>query len=113
MATPYLQTTRMSIDAFMCLTKKERSGMMQTKIRPKTTAVQLQNTNVSRFAVVPDLEFLSFQQTKDWFANWKKASVGGANEGGFVEVTRACQWGSGEREVSKRYSRGRRSHPNL
>ena len=54
MATPYLQATRMSIDAFMCLTKKERSGMMQTKIRPKTIAKQLQNTKVSRFAVVPD-----------------------------------------------------------
>ena len=80
----------------VCPTKKERSGMMQTKIRPKTTAVQLQNTKVSRFAVVPDqcqvLEFLSFQQTKDRFAKWKKASVGGANGGGFVEVTRAGQW---------------------
>ena len=79
MAPPYLQATRMSIDAFMCLTKKERSGMMQTKIRPKTTAKQLQNTKVSRFAVVPDqcqvLEFKSFQQTKDQFANWKKERV--------------------------------------
>ena len=82
----------MSIDAFMCLTKKERSGMMQTKIRPKTTAVQLQNTKVSRFAVVPDLEFLSFQQPKTGLQNGKKASVGGANGGGFVEVTRAGQW---------------------
>ena len=54
MAPPYLQATRMSIDAFMCLTKKERSGMMQTKIRPKAIAKQLQNTKVSRFAVVPD-----------------------------------------------------------
>ena len=82
--------------------------MIQTKIRQKTTAVQLQNTKVSRFAVVPDqCQVISFQQTKDRFANWKKASVGGANGGGFVEVTRAGQWRRGEREVSKRYSGGR------
>ena len=62
MAPPHLQATRMSIDAFMCLTKKERSGMMQTKIRPKTTAKQLQNTKVSRFAVVPDQCQVLFQQ---------------------------------------------------
>ena len=69
----------MSIDAFMCLTKKERSGMMQTKIRQKTIATQLQNTKVSRFAVVPDqcqaLECKSFQQIKDQSANWKKQQV--------------------------------------
>ena len=91
MAPPHLQATRMSIDAFMCLTKKERSGMMQTKIRPKTTAKQLQNTKVSRFTVVPDQCQVLFQQIKDQSANWKKASVGGASEGGFVEVTRAGQ----------------------
>ena len=113
MAPPYLQATRMSIDAFMCFTKKECSGMMQTKIRQKTNAMQLQNTKVSRFAVVPDQCQVLFHQTKDRFANWKKASLGGANEGGFVEVTRAGRWRSGEREVSKRFCRGRRSHQNL
>ena len=82
MDTPYLQATRMSIDAFMCLTKKERSGMMQTKIRPKTIAKQLQNTKVSRFAVVPDqcqvlvFFFTSFQQSKDQSENWKRSKCG-------------------------------------
>ena len=69
MAPPHLQATRMSIDAFMCLTK------VQTKIRPKTTAMQLQNTKVSRFAVVPDQCQVLFHQIKDQFANWKKVWV--------------------------------------
>ena len=90
----------------VCPTKKERSGMMQTKIRPKTTAMQLQNTKVSRFAVVPDqcqvLEFLSFQQTKVRFANWKKASLGVQMKAALSKLHEQANGGL----VNEKYPRG-------
>ena len=115
MAPPCLQGTRMSIDAFMYLTKKERSGMMQTKIRQKTIATQHEGFTFCGCArPVPGSSILKFSANQRPVCKVeKRTSVGGANEGGCVEVTRAGQWRTGEREVSKRYSRGRRSHPNM